>query len=204
MAGVRVSLFHPQTKTNSEDKFRRQIPKTNSEDASPKDDELEKTHWRRIPKTHSAKTTSTPKANYNPKTNSEDTFPEDELYLLKRKSPQTTIPVEHAGDADFNLRKRDHSQPLAATWAILSSRLEPLALILGKSIWPENSWNLPTPTADHGKNLEILRRHSVENSSYLSVPWRQVASIGCSEQVAPSGCNWLQVAARSRNEKEGT
>ena len=48
MAGVRVSHFHPQTKTNSEDKFRRRVPqgrriredplKTNSEDAFREDD----------------------------------------------------------------------------------------------------------------------------------------------------------------------
>ena len=90
---ARVSLFHPQTKTNYEDKFCKRIPRrriiaprrqTNSEDELPEDelpppeDEFlpEDKFRRRIPRRRMApRRRITP-----PKTNSEDEFPEDELF----------------------------------------------------------------------------------------------------------------------------
>ena len=71
MAGVRVSLFHPQTKTNSEDKFRRQIPKTNSEDK----------FRRRVPQGRRIREDPL-------KTNSEDAFREDDFHPEGELQPE--------------------------------------------------------------------------------------------------------------------
>ena len=78
VAAARVSLFHPQTKTNYEDEF--------PEDELPRRRRIP--FRRRIPKTNSPKTNS-------PKTNSEDEFPRIRITsrrrILKTNSPKTKI-----------------------------------------------------------------------------------------------------------------
>jgi len=87
-AAVRVSLFHPQTKTNSEDELRRRIPRGRIPTR------------RRMPKTNS------PKTNCPPKMNSEDEFPEDELrsedeFPKTNCGPKTNSPPKRNSEDEF-------------------------------------------------------------------------------------------------------
>ena len=104
MAATRVSLFHPQTKTNVADEF----PK----DELPPEDELPPRRRITPPKTNSPKTNCPPEDEFLP----EDEFPEDELFpkytsVPKTNSPKTTcMPPEDEFPEDELLFPEDQTR----------------------------------------------------------------------------------------------
>ena len=81
---MQVSPFHPQTKTNSEDEFRRRIAKTNSSKANspPKTDSEDEFHEDEFHEDEF------PEDEFPPKANSEDEFPQEEVALRRRFPPK--------------------------------------------------------------------------------------------------------------------